>query len=192
MAPGGTAGSNVAPARALVIGYGNPLRGDDGVGPEVARLVMRQRSRTPALAATRVVWGQQLVPEMAQELSEVGFAVFVDAVSDQGPAGLVSARRLLAPSATGARGAVAVSCWEDLGPAALLAMARQLYGWAPPAVLVSIAAPLTELGTGLSPAVRTAVPRAAAAVRMAIAAGASPRPLGWGRGPISKGRAKSA
>ena len=56
-------------AKVFVVGYGNPLRGDDGVGQEVAQVLARQRHHLPALAGTDVMSTHQLVPEMALDLS---------------------------------------------------------------------------------------------------------------------------
>ena len=58
----------------LVIGYGNPLRQDDGVGPRVAEVVAAwNRPGVRALAL------QQLLPELAQTLATVRQVIFVDA-----------------------------------------------------------------------------------------------------------------
>ena len=61
-------------SRLLVIGYGNELRGDDGVGPRVARAVSDWR--LPGVTALAV---HQLAPELAEPLSLSDAAVFVDA-----------------------------------------------------------------------------------------------------------------
>ncbi len=164
-------------AKVFVVGYGNPLRGDDGVGQEVAQVLARQRHHLPALAGTDVMCAHQLVPEMALDLSRASFAVFVDAADDRRPAGTVTLRRLAPPvSDAGHRSATAASCWEDFSPEALMALALELYGNSPPAALVTVGVAETDLGSTLSPVVRLAVPRAAAAVRLAIAAGTCARP----------------
>ena len=61
----------------LVIGIGNPLRGDDGVGPRLAAeaeaLAPRpRRGREPDLAVRAV---QQLTPELAPEVAEARAAL---------------------------------------------------------------------------------------------------------------------
>ena len=61
----------------LVIGYGNELRGDDAVGPEVARCVAEWRR--PEVVGIAV---HQLTPELAVALSEVAVVIFVDACAD--------------------------------------------------------------------------------------------------------------
>jgi len=163
-------------AKVFVVGYGNPLRGDDGVGQAVAQVVARQRGHLPVLAGTDVMCAHQLVPEMALNLSRASFAVFVDAASDRRPAGTVTLRRLTAPASQAGRTvATGAGCWEDFSPEGLMGLALELYGNAPPAALVTVGVAGTDLGSALSPAVRLAVPRAAAAVRLAIAAGTCAR-----------------
>ena len=60
----------------LVIGYGNTLRSDDGVGPQVAELVAAWQ--LPEVRS-RVV--HQLAPELAAEMAEVETVIFVDAAA---------------------------------------------------------------------------------------------------------------
>jgi hydrogenase maturation protease len=65
----------------LVIGYGNTLRRDDGVGPKVAAALERLR-----LQGVLTIACPQLTPELADPLSRAGAAVFVDAsVEHRGP-----------------------------------------------------------------------------------------------------------
>lgn len=140
---------DVAPA--LVIGYGNPLRGDDGVGPEVAR-------RLEGTAGVRVVTAFQLLPEHAAEIAEASAVVLVDAALDV-PAGEIRSRRLQPSSGT--RG---LPDLHDLSPEGLLALARELAGAEAPAFIVTVGVGDVGLGEGLSPEVEAAVGRAADAV----------------------------
>jgi hydrogenase maturation protease len=64
-------------ARVLVIGYGNTLRGDDGVGPRVAEAVGRL-----GLPGVRVLVCPLLTPELADPISRVEKVIFVDAAVD--------------------------------------------------------------------------------------------------------------
>jgi hydrogenase maturation protease len=58
----------------VVIGYGNEVRGDDGVGPRVARVVAGwQLPHVKALAV------HQLLPELVESFAEASAVVFVDA-----------------------------------------------------------------------------------------------------------------
>ena len=172
----GVAEGLVLPSRVFIVGYGNSLRGDDGVGQEVARELWRQRGQSAELAAASIDWAHQLAPEMAPELAASSLGIFVDAAGGGRPAGAVTVEVLglgLEGRSDGqARAAVAagVGCWEDLGPWQLLTLAFELYGNAPPAALVSVGVGSLELGAGLSPAVEAAVPRAVAVVRLLLAA----------------------
>ena len=72
MSEHGTGGAGI-----LVIGYGNELRGDDGIGPRVAEAVA---ARNHPGVRVRIVC--QLVPELAAELAEARTVIFVDALMD--------------------------------------------------------------------------------------------------------------
>jgi hydrogenase maturation protease len=144
--------------KALVIGYGNPLRGDDGAGQAVARALADE-----AIAGVEVVACHQLVPEFAPDIAAAALVVFVDAVVSA-PAGEVAARPL------GELSADPAGLAHHVEAAGLVAMARALYGRAPAAFLVGIGAGAMELGEGFSDEVAAAVPRAVAEVRRLLAA----------------------
>lgn len=60
--------------KSLVIGYGNSLRGDDGIGLKVAQIIAGWHLRE-----VRSLPRPQLTPELAAELAQVDLAIFVDA-----------------------------------------------------------------------------------------------------------------
>jgi hydrogenase maturation protease len=123
--------------RAVVIGYGNTLRGDDGVGPRVAEAVAAQE-----LPGVRTLAVPQLTPELAEVLAGARLAVFVDARAN--PAGGdVEVLRVQA-----ARGPESVGHTSD--PGVLLALTEAVYGAHPPAWLVRIPAMSFPFGAGLS------------------------------------------
>ncbi len=155
-------GPPVASGTALVIGYGNALRGDDGAGPAVAGGVADW-----GLPGVRALAMPQLVPELAEELAGASLVVFVDGWL--GPEGESAQVEALTPSDRSA----ALGHTSD--PGALLALTRAVYGWCPPAWIVRIPAANFELGVGLSPA---ATRGAAAALREVarLVALARPRP----------------
>jgi hydrogenase maturation protease len=66
-------------AELLVIGYGNTLRGDDGVGPRVAEAIEKLN-----LPGVRTLICQQLSPEHADPVSRAHTVVFVDAIVNTG------------------------------------------------------------------------------------------------------------
>ncbi|RQW84912.1 MAG: hydrogenase maturation protease [Geobacter sp.] len=61
----------------VLVGYGNPLRRDDGAGPVLARMVEAWGGRSDM----KVITLHQLVPEIAEVLAETGVAavIFLDA-----------------------------------------------------------------------------------------------------------------
>lgn len=141
----------------LVIGYGNALRTDDGVGPAVAeRLADDPRFRGVDVRAVH-----QLTPELAFDASGASLLVLVDAAADL-PPGEVTVWRL----DTGAVAGEVMT--HHLDPAGLVGLARELWGTAPPVVLVSVGVSSLELGDTLTPDVEEAIPRAADAVAAII------------------------
>jgi hydrogenase maturation protease len=156
----------------LVIGYGNELRGDDGVGQAVVKALSSARDGSPHVAGASFVCSVQLVPEMAFDLSRSSFAVFVDAAYDADLPGSVNVHQLGNPVPAEGRtagGADVPGCWLDLSPTGLLSMSAELYGHSPQAALVTVSVGIPAIGPGLSPAVRAGVPVAALAVKRAVA-----------------------
>ena len=133
-------------AKALIIGYGNPLRGDDGLGWHAARLL---ETVAPAHDA-EVLARHQLLPELAQPASEVETLILVDAASEGVP-GRLEWRRVM-PQAGPA------SFPHHLSPEALLGMAKELYGRCPQGYVVSVAGADFACGEELSPVVQAALP----------------------------------
>jgi len=146
------------PARRwLVIGYGNPLRGDDAAGPLLAERVAAWQ-----LPGVTVLAVQQLTPELAAELAECDRAVFLDARQGGGEIRL----RALAPADT--RGGLE----HASDPAQLLALARDVFGARPGAWLLTMPGVEFGFGTGLSEPTTRAV--AAATGLLARLLGAEP------------------
>jgi hydrogenase maturation protease len=136
----------------LVIGYGNPLRGDDGVGWAVAEALSHD------LNGCDVVTVQVLLPELAESVARSARAVFVDARLGATPGRMST--DVIVPT-----GSDATSPGHAWGPGAVVHLAGQLYGWKGDAWLVSIEAAEFGYGTGLSVPVAAVVPDAVAAVR---------------------------
>lgn len=135
---------------ALVIGYGNELRGDDGAGFHLARRL----ADDPRLGGARVIARRQLTPELALDISRARLAVLIDASTLVAPGEVSSA-----PVEPLAQREAPYS--HQMTPAALLGFATELYGNAPRAVVVSIGVADTDFGGGLSTEVEAALPRAA-------------------------------
>ena len=144
----------------LVIGYGNTLRSDDGVGAKVAAAV--DELGLPGVAA---LVRHQLTPELAEPISEARAVVFVDAAAD---ASNEVRLRPLEPAA----GAQLMAHAAD--PRSLLAFARQLFGRCPEAWWLTI--PVENLGFGeeLSPVAQRGFQTALEQIRKLAANQAAP------------------
>ena len=153
-----------------IVGYGNPLRGDDGVGQEVATALVQQKNSVAGLASATITCAHQLLPEMALDISRSRFAVFIDAAHDGRPGGSVSLQLLAEPDEPGPGPACGSELLGGLHPSQPACVVRCLFGTAPVGAVVTVGVVALGLGTGLSPLVRSAIPRAAAAVRLAISA----------------------
>jgi hydrogenase maturation protease len=137
----------VTAAGVLVVGYGNSLRGDDGVGWHAARLL----AADPRLGGARVLARHQLVPELATDVSRASLVVLVDASADGDP-GSVSVRPISPRPATPAT-------WSHhLDPETLAGLAEALYGAVPKIVLVAVAAGSLAEGDDLSSTLQQALP----------------------------------
>jgi hydrogenase maturation protease len=127
-----TTQSHRPPAGLLVIGYGNTLRSDDGVGPRVADAVAAL-----VLPDVRALAVPLLTPELADPVSQARVVILVDAAVD---APREVQLRKLAPADTSQIMAHSAS------PATLLALARDVFGYAPEAWLLTI--PAENIGIG--------------------------------------------
>lgn len=138
-------------ARTLIVGFGNPLRGDDGVGWAAAEQ-LESRLSDPGL---RILACHQLTPELAEDAARVDRLVLIDA-SSKAAAGSVVVEKL-EPSELPSG-----SLSHHLRPTDLLDSARQLYGSCPEAWIVSIGGESFEHGDALSAPVAAALPEAIA------------------------------
>ena len=127
-------------AEVLVIGYGNTLRGDDGVGPRVAEAVGNL-----GLPGVRTLICPLLTPELADPISRAQTVVFVDAAVD---APREIQWRKLAPKASSQLMAHAAD------PRTMLALARDVFGRVPEAWWLTIPAVELDFCEELSPAVQ--------------------------------------
>ena len=132
----------------LVVGVGNPLRRDDGVGPRAALALAAEGWPARAL--------HQPVPELALELAGVDRAVFLDA-DRRVPPGAIEVRRITPRTRALASHALD---FEDV-----LALAEALGGRAPAAWVVSIGAADFAIGEGLSAPLEAAFEAVLARVR---------------------------
>ncbi len=126
----------------VIIGIGNPMRGDDGIGPRLVEAV-EARPDVRALAV------HQLLPEHVDEIRAARRVLFVDA--------RVGGERVqidrVHPSTH--RG-VGHSC----SPGALLGWARFAYQASPASWLLSVPGGTFTTGAGLSPGTAAMIPDA--------------------------------
>jgi len=137
----------LAGVKPLIIGFGNPLRSDDGLGWHAAKFLRGRFAPEDA----QVIAAHQLAPEMARAIADASVVIFIDAEEGTTP-GRVSARTVL-PRAEAPR-----TFSHDLSPAALVACARLLFQKTPPAHLVTVSAREFSPGEALSRQVAAAVP----------------------------------
>ncbi len=134
--------------QALVIGIGNPLRGDDGVGRLLAQEV-------GGLCV------HQLTPELAADLALADRVLFVDAwlAPERAEPRL---RRLRCCAAAGVGS-------HHLTPATLLALAERLYAVGPVAAELLVPAHAFPHGEGLSSELQSRLPEARKLLRRWLA-----------------------
>jgi hydrogenase maturation protease len=131
-------------AKILILGYGNPLRGDDAIGAAAARR-LAETIHDPGVDIREL---HQLTPELAEPVSEAAHVIFIDAARAE-PAGEV--RRETVDAAQNGL------FTHHITPAALLACARELYGRAPAATLFTAAGAAFDAPLTLSPAAQDAL-----------------------------------
>lgn len=132
----------------LVIGVGNPIRGDDALGWAVAEGL---QERLPAGVA-ECVCVQQLTMDLVEPVSQARAVYFVDARTGAPPGELFSATIT-------ANTSLDSPASHFFDPQTLLAAVQALYGSHPPAYLLTIGAASFAYGADLSAPVREAVIR---------------------------------
>jgi len=121
----------------LIIGYGNTLRGDDGVGPKVADFAESQ-----AWVGVKALTCALLTPELAEPIARAKHVIFVDASVE-------SSRQVQFRELSPADSSQIMAHAAD--PRALLALARDVFGRAPGAWWLTIPADNLSIGEDLSP-----------------------------------------
>lgn len=122
-----------------MIGYGNPGRGDDGLGPALAAGIERL-----GLPRVTVEIDYQLSVDHAALIAAHDLVVFADAMIDLAAPFALTRIDSVQPQALGS---------HQVSPEAALALAGLLFGHQPPGWLLAIAgADFGEVHEGLSPA----------------------------------------
>ncbi len=116
----------------LIIGYGNSLRSDDGVGPKAAEAI-----EALGLPGVRTLACDLLTPELAEPISKADCVVFVDAAVD-------SPREVQLRPLVPAESSQVMAHAAD--PRTMLALARDVFNHAPQAWWLTI--PIENIGIG--------------------------------------------
>jgi len=121
----------------LVIGYGNPGRGDDGVGPALA-----ERIAALGLPGVAVDCDYQLTVDHAAPIAGAGHVVFADAAVDLGAPFVFAPLSGEAPQTLGS---------HTVTPQAAMRLAGDLFGHRPAAHVLAIGGrDFGEVAEGLS------------------------------------------
>jgi len=132
----------------LIIGYGNTLRGDDGIGV-LAVEALEEAGMPPNVD---MITCQQLTPELAEELAFCDRVAFIDAcMPDGNPPGTIK-RKTLEPTSVDPGN---ITHGFDAG--GLLALTQMLYGKQPVAVIFTITGGSFDLSESLSEPVENAL-----------------------------------
>ncbi len=141
----------------LIIGYGNELRGDDALGVVAAQLL--EQAFPPE--QVQVIVTHQLMPEMAEPLSQARLAVLIDASVKLKPGQI-----LLEPLAPVTQ--TTVRDTHGVAAAELMGCARLLYGSCAPTWMACVGGEDFSLKQGLTPAVAEATRRLVDQVRQLV------------------------
>jgi hydrogenase maturation protease len=143
----------------IVIGVGNPLRRDDGVGPAVVELL--RRKTLPGVALATSLGGAD---DLIDRWNGYDLVILVDAVRAR-PAHPGRVHRLAVPRTSGERARAASSHGMDLSQA--IELARELGRLPQRLVLYAVEAADVGHGAGLTDAVRAATERLAEEIAVA-------------------------
>jgi hydrogenase maturation protease len=128
--------------RPLVIGIGNPLRGDDGFGPAVIEALRAEGEE----ARAKLLSVHQLMPELVDDLERATRVAFIDASTTVGPGEIFDTSVESAPSA---------ARWtHHLDPGSLIALAAETAGVDIEARCIGVGADTFEFGAELTEAAR--------------------------------------
>lgn len=134
-------------SRLLIIGYGNPLRGDDGFGWQAASQLL-EKIADPEVEVMAV---QQLTPELMEPISRASRVIFIDAAASGEP-GVLEERTLAPDTAFDSH-----KFTHHSSPGGLLAGALALFGRAPEATFYSVPGEDFSFGERLTPSVEKAL-----------------------------------
>jgi hydrogenase maturation protease len=133
-------------ASILIVGYGNRLRSDDGLGVRAAE----ELSKSGPAAGTEILVRHQLTPELAETISHVELVLFLDASRVGKPGEIRCTQVNLQPPE--------FLLAHQLTPETLLSLCCELYGRCPQAFKISLCGECFDLGDNLSAKAAAALP----------------------------------
>ena len=144
----------------LIVGYGNPLRTDDGLGWQAAHQLSAdvEDGQDPQVEVMAV---HQLTPELGESIRDAGLVIFIDASHEGRPGTLTCAP--VEPDKI-----PSLSLGHHLTPARLLACTQALFNASPPALVISVAGESFGYGEKLTTSVTAALPGVVRHVRECI------------------------
>lgn len=149
--------------RILVVAYGNPLRGDDGLAWQAAE----ELSGLDFPEHVEIVTRHQLTPELAQTVSEASYVLFLDAARPGVPGEIVSTQ--IRPQKQSS------IFTHEFSPAGILATATELYRHCPDALALSLVGECFDHGESLSLKVKDNLQKLVALAAERIRAAAQPK-----------------
>ncbi|HEY3927155.1 MAG TPA: hydrogenase maturation protease [Candidatus Koribacter sp.] len=127
-------------SKILVIGYGNPLRADDGVGCHGARQIAHHLRGDDRV---EVIPCHELEAESARKVAAAEFVIFIDA-THEGEPGSITETTVLPDAAFDGK------FHHKMTPESLLAAAKALHGECPPALQFHMTGWCFEIGEHMS------------------------------------------
>ncbi len=134
--------------RTLIVGYGNPLRGDDGIGVYLAEDLKNNFLHT---SNVEIITQHQLIPELVEDIQKAERVIFIDANARNKP-GEISVAKIVAEQSK------SQSISHSVAPQSLLMMSQTLCGKTPSAWIVSIGGENFDYQEGLSKTLKDQVP----------------------------------
>ena len=132
----------------MIVGYGNRLRADDGLGWRAIELLADDQR----VAGARLLGHHQLTPELAADFAEAALVVLIDADAGS-PPGQVTVRQVVASTAGGPL------LSHHIDPPSLAALSHELYGRLPVVYVVGVGALALGEGDRISREIEAAMPR---------------------------------
>ncbi len=131
----------------LILGYGNTMRGDDALGIHAAHALHDFYCTDGGI---RVLATSQLTFDLAEDLSQANFILFIDAATSGLP-GEIHVEEVQPADEK-------VRFTHHWTPRTLLMVCKQLYGKAPTALSLTMAVSSSEMGMGLSQEIEHRMP----------------------------------